>query len=108
MGAEVSFEMGALCVALAAAGVFAAVHSRSFFAGWPLSAPPLRPARGQQRPGHQGLLLEGQLTSGLAVDKLREKVGVVVEMRHVAIVSRVRVDAWRRDETAVVRKGHQG
>lgn len=107
MGAEVSFEMGALGVALAAAGVFAAVHSRSFFPSRPLSALPLQTTRGQQWHGHQRLLVEGQLTRGSAVDILREKVGVVVEMRHVTIVSRVQVHDCRWDKIAVW-KGHQG
>lgn len=107
VGAEVSLEMGALSVALAAAGVFAAVHGRSFFPSGPLPALPFRATRGQHRHGHQRLLVEEQLTSGLAVDKLREKVGVVVEMRHVGVVPRVRVRGWRREEV-VFWKGHHG
>lgn len=107
VGAEVSLEMGALSVALAATGVFAAVHGRSFLPSGPLPALPFRATRGQQRHGHQRLLVEEQLTSSLAVDILREKVGVVVEMRDVGVVPRVRVHGWRREEVGFW-KGHHG
>lgn len=107
MGAEVSFEVGTLGILLAAAGVFAAVDGRSFFPSRPPPALPLRAARWQQWFSNQWLLVWGQMARGLAADVLREKVGVVVEMRHVTIVSRVQVHSWRWDEPAVG-KGHHG
>lgn len=107
VGAEVGLEVRALGVGLAAAGVFTAVDGGPLFPCGPSTTLPLHPTRGQLRSNQQGLLVKGQVTSGLAVSVVTEKVGVVVKVWHVAVVSRVRGHSLRWYEPAVG-EGHHG
>lgn len=92
VGAEVSFEVGALGVGLAAAGVFTAVDGGPLFPCGPPTALPFHPSRGQLGSNQQGLLVKGQMTRGLAGDVFTEKACVVIKVGHVAVVSGIRGD----------------
>lgn len=59
-------------------------------------------------PDQQWLLVEGQMTTGLSVGVLAEKVAAVVEVRHVAVVSRVGADGLMLHEPAVGEGHHWG
>lgn len=107
MGAEVSLEVRALGIGLAAARVFTAVDGGPLFP-WRLTATlPLHPTRGQLWSNQQGLLVKGQMTGGLSVSVVTEKGGVVVKVWHVAVVSSLRGHSLRWYEPAVG-VGHHG
>lgn len=107
VGAEVSFEVWALGVGLGATRVFTAVSGRPFFPCRPAPTLPLQTTRGQLWSNQQRLLVEGQVTRGLAVGIVTEKASVVVKVWHVAVVSRVSAHSLRWYEPAVG-KGHHG
>lgn len=54
------------------------------------------------------LLVEGQMTTGLSVGVLAEKAGVVVEVRHIAVVLRVGAHGLMLHEPAVGEGHHWG
>lgn len=107
VGAEVGLEVRALGVGLAAARVFTAVDGGPLFPRRPSTTFPLHPTRGQLWSNQQRLLVELQMTCGLTVSVVAEKVAVVVKVWHVAVVSRVRGHSLRRHEPAVG-EGHHG
>lgn len=108
VGAEVGLEVWALGVGLGAAGVFTAVDGRLFF---PRSGSPatlgLHRTGGHLWSSQQGLLVKGQMTSGLVVGKVAEVAGVVVKVWHVGVVSWVWCHGLRRNEPGVM-EGHHG
>lgn len=101
VSAEVSFEVGALRVTLAAARVFTAVDGRSFFPCRPPSALPFQPARRRLCHGHRRLMARGQMSCGLTVDILTDMIGIAIKMGHVVVVMRVRGHELRWHEPAL-------
>ncbi|KAF3843948.1 hypothetical protein F7725_015996 [Dissostichus mawsoni] len=71
----------------------------------PSTALHLLPTRGQLGAHQQGLLVESQVTGGLAVGVVTEE--VVVKVWYVAVVSRVRGHGLMWDEPSVG-EGHHG
>lgn len=105
VGAEVSLEVRALGVGLAAAGVFTAVDGWSLFPSSSSDTLPFQPTRGHLLSNQQRLLVQGQMP--LAVVVVTVKAGSVVKVGQVAVVSRVRGHRLRSDEP-VFRDGHHG
>lgn len=105
MGTEVSLEVRALGVGLAAARVFTAVDGWSLFPRSSSATLPFQPTRGHLLSNQQRLLVQGQMP--LAVVIVTVKAGSVVKVGQVAVVSRVRSHRLRSDEP-VFRDGHHG
>lgn len=108
MCTKVSFEMRAFSVRLAAARVFTAVDGRPLLTRGPSTALPLDATRGQLWADEQGLLVKGQMSGDLTVGVVTVKVAIVVEVRHVAVVSGVRGHSLWWHEPAVVEANHRG
>lgn len=104
MGPEVSLEVRALSVGLAAAWILTAVDGRPLFSRGPAPTLPLHSSRGQLSPNEHRLLVKGQLTIDLAV--VTENVGVVVEVGHIGVVSEVRGQSLSLDEPGVMEGQH--
>ncbi|TNN57974.1 hypothetical protein EYF80_031798 [Liparis tanakae] len=83
------------------ARVFTAVDGGPLFARRPSTALPLQATRGRLWSNQHGLLVERQMTRGLAVGVFAEAVGVVVEVGHVAVVSGLGGHGLKRYEPAV-------
>lgn len=109
--AQVSLEVRALGVGLAASRVLTAVDGRPFLTRWSPCALPPESSRGQVLSDQQGLLVVGLLDAGLSVGVLAERGSVaVVKVRHVAAVvsGQLGRGGLRLQEPAVREGQHQG